>query len=203
MANCTGEGADLAKEICLTKELNKALQDKSSVERKEPVPSATSAKAGAQQVKAKAEKKKSEKKEKATKKSEKGKAEKQSPVAVEKNGQVSPTPQPAPAPAATVADTTLPTISLPIATSHVCTDFEFVRDQKAGDVMWHKVYRCTECGREKSVNVKNGEAIDDVIADNKERQQLENQARQAAAQAIQAIEKSGATIKWSDYLTDD
>lgn len=116
------------------------------------------------------------------------------------------TTQPAPAPAVTVAGTAMPTISLPEKLperSHFCLDFEFVRDLKA---MGDKIYRCTECGREKSVDVKNGQTIDDVIADNKERQQLENQALQTAEQMIQITEKnvkkSGVTIKWSDAITD-
>lgn len=61
------------------------------------------------------------------------------------------------------------------ANEHYCTSFEFVRDQKAGDVMWNKIYKCTKCGKQVSVDVKRGEAIDDVIADNKEKEAFNKQ----------------------------
>ena len=61
------------------------------------------------------------------------------------------------------------------ANEHYCTSFEFVKDQKAGDVMWNKIYKCTKCGKQVSVDVKRGEAIDDVIADNKEKEAFNKQ----------------------------
>lgn len=107
-------------------------------------------------------------------------------------------------PAATVADTTLPSNSLSIATPHgFCTDFEFVEDIKVGDVVLNKVYRCTECGLKTFVDVEKGETIDDVIADNKKKIQEANLKLQAVKQIDEKLaEKSGVTIKWSDAITD-
>lgn len=107
----------------------------------------------------------------------------------------------------------LKTASIPTTTTtHHCTKFEFVRDQRAGDVMWHKIYRCTECGKEKMVDVKNGEAIDDVIADNKKAEAFDekrDELLQATQKAVDNItttdtpkKSSPKVINWKDYLTD-
>ena len=105
------------------------------------------------------------------------------------------------------------TVSIPATTAtHHCTKFEFVRDQKAGDVMWNKIYRCTECGKEKLVNVKKGEAIDDVIAENKKVEAIDKQREEVLEATQKAVDNITTTdtpkksspkvINWKDYLTD-
>lgn len=200
MSKCNIEtkgAADEANNMCVTKKLEEELKKKKAAEKellRQQQLAAQPKKSNAQQTKS--NKKSNQVSTKPSKQTQSTQSKKTT-----KN-----TTQPAPALAATVADTTMPSISLPEKLpekSHFCLDFEFVRDLKA---MGDKIYRCTECGREKLVDVKNGQTIDDVIADNKERQQLANQAQQSAEQMIQTIEKntkkSGVTIKWSDAITD-
>lgn len=72
------------------------------------------------------------------------------------------------------------------AQNHVCTSFEFEKDYIGAERKpYMKLYRCTECGQGTTVNVRDGETIEEIIAENKRDAALENQLYGFAQSALQ------------------
>lgn len=70
---------------------------------------------------------------------------------------------------------------------HACTSFKFEKNYIGADRKpYMALYRCTECGQETTVNVRDGETIEDIIAKNKQKAAFSGQAYGFAQSAIQS-----------------
>ena len=71
---------------------------------------------------------------------------------------------------------------------HCCTSFEFVKDYEGADrSVYAKRYRCTECGKDTMVNVRDGETIEGTIAENKRKKALTDQSYDVAQSGLQRM----------------